>query len=84
MAQSDPNDTYAHLPRGKAAKLINHVRGLLANRVDPAKIEVVLHDTYGVQPLTRCPGEAHQNGHQDGCAVCSPRWGLIGPEVTVR
>jgi hypothetical protein len=81
---AEPTDRYTHLTRGTAAKLIDHVRKLLASRVSSEKIEEVLRETYDVLPLEKCTGEAHQNGHQDGCVVCSPRWGYTGPEVTVR
>lgn len=83
-SQESPIPTYAHLTRSKAAKLIGDVRKLLAARKSPEEIERALQENYGVDPLVSCPGEAHQNGHQDHCGVCMPHWGYVGPEVTVR
>lgn len=70
-----------------AASLIEELRrvailGPAGNEVQ-AYLQKFLRQ-HGVPALRRCPGEAHCAGGPDNCALCSPRWGFIGPPVRVR
>lgn len=76
--------TDIQMRRGKASDLIADVRRMLAERKRAAAIEKMLAEKYGVPPLTKCPGEAHQNIHQDHCGICMPHWGLVGDFVKIR
>lgn len=72
------------LPRGRAAALVDAVRRLLAQRVDPERIEAYLGRQFAIPPLRPCQGEAHSNPNIDSCSVCAPRFGWVGPRVGIR
>ncbi len=39
---------------------------------------------HDVPELTKCDGEAHSNGYIDNCDICAPRWGYVGPFLTLK
>jgi hypothetical protein len=45
------------------------------------RLEAALDFKFGIKPLERCPGEAHENPNIDGCMMCAPRWGWTGETV---
>lgn len=77
------------LTRTQAATFIERVRELAAEQSAVALAAGVarLLSEAGLPPLERCTGHAHSPevaGNQDNCTCCAPRWGWIGPKVTVR
>ncbi len=79
--------------RAEAAKLIEEVRVALADATIDGKSGKTLEETVArirrafadrdIPELVPCTGEAHSNAHIDNCSVCMPRWGFVGPEVTI-
>lgn len=81
------------LTRTRAAELIEDLRTLRAQATEYGasfawETQIVdLLRRYGIEPLTRCDGAAHDpsvGGMIDNCARCAPRWGWIGAPVKVR
>jgi hypothetical protein len=68
-----------------ATDIIETIRLYLAERQTPAAIEHDLKERFGIEPITKCNGEAHSNPFIDNCMVCMPRWGWSGGrKITVR
>jgi hypothetical protein len=70
--------------RSQAAKVLDSVRTMLAQRESPEKIERYLSLQFGIEALVKCSGEAHSNAHIDNCGCCAPRWGWVGDTVNIK
>ena len=73
------------IPRPLAEAILEAVRVALAesdtDREKVYRIEQAFM-TAGVPLLRLCEGEVHETG-ADGCSLCTPRWGVVGPTVRV-
>jgi hypothetical protein len=61
--------------------VVDAVRVALAEERDARQIEAMLDHRFGIEPLARCRGAAHENPHIDNCMTCAPRWGWTGEKV---
>lgn len=81
------------ISRKDAARCLARVASVAARATDEATDDAgaeALRDAllavlaaYGIQPPTRCTGEAHSNPYIDHCPVCMPGWGWIEDEIKV-
>ena len=71
------------LKRTQAACLIDEVRQALAYRRSHKEIEEMILNTFKVEPLKLCDGEAHDNLFIDNCPGCMPRWGIVGSRIKI-
>lgn len=66
----------------RAERIIEDLRSQFAElRTDgaPSLVELRLRDSYGIEPLVACEGEAHGNPFIDNCTLCMPQWGWRDP-----
>lgn len=67
-----------------ATDIIETIRLYFAERASSEDIEKDLQSRFGIEPITKCNGEAHSNPFIDNCMCCAPRWGFSGPKVIVK
>lgn len=73
-------DSIDRLSKQSLVDLVREIRreALRAAEGQNAEAPIALMTKYGIAPLVKCEGQAHEPGmgHIDNCGRCAPNWGV--------